>query len=42
MFHLNPRAHFSDGQPITAADVVFTFALLKEKGVPQRRADLRA
>ena len=39
VFHLNPRAHFSDGQPITAADVVFTFALLKEKGVPQRRAD---
>jgi len=39
VFHLDPSAHFSDGQPITAADVAFTFALLKEKGVPQRRAD---
>ena len=38
-FHLDPRAHFSDGTPITSADVSFTFALLKEKGVPQRRAD---
>ncbi len=39
VFHLDPRAHFSDGAPITAADVAFTFALLKEKGLPQRRAD---
>jgi peptide/nickel transport system substrate-binding protein len=27
-FHLNPRAVWSDGQPITAADVQFTFDLL--------------
>jgi peptide/nickel transport system substrate-binding protein len=39
VFHLDPRAHFSDGQPITSADVAFTFALLKEKGVPQKRAE---
>ncbi len=39
VFHLDPRARFSDGAPITAADVAFTFALLKEKGLPQRRAD---
>jgi peptide/nickel transport system substrate-binding protein len=38
-FHLDPRAHFSDGVPITSADVQFTFDLLKEKGVPQRRSD---
>src|SRR5271169_2577985 len=38
VFHLDPRAHFSDGGPITAADVVFTFQLLKQKGRPQQRA----
>ena len=25
-FHLNPRARWQDGQPVTAGDVVFTFA----------------
>ncbi len=37
-FRLNPAAHFSDGRPITAKDVVFTFNLLKTKGRPQQRA----
>ena len=37
-FHLNPAAHFSDGTPITSADVLFTFNLLKAKGRPQQRA----
>lgn len=37
-FHLDPRAKFSDGTPIRASDVAFTFALLKEKGRPQQRA----
>ena len=37
-FRLNPRARFSDGTPITAEDVIFTFALLKDKGRPQQRA----
>ena len=41
VFHLDPRAHFSDGAPIRAADVVFTFNLLKEKGRPQQRAAYR-
>jgi peptide/nickel transport system substrate-binding protein len=36
-FHLDPRAHFSDGKPLTAADVLFSFNLLKEKGRPQQR-----
>ncbi len=31
-FRLDPRAHFSDGSPITSADVIFTFELLKQKG----------
>ncbi len=38
VFHLDPRAHFSDGVPITSADVLFTFQLLREKGRPQQRA----
>jgi peptide/nickel transport system substrate-binding protein len=37
VFHLNPAAHFSDGSPVTSADVVFTFNLLKAKGRPQQR-----
>ena len=37
-FRLNPAARFSDGTPITSADVVFTFNLLKAKGRPQQRA----
>src|ERR1700691_1860894 len=38
VFHLNPAAHFSDGSEITAADVLFTFNLLKTKGLPSQRA----
>ncbi len=37
IFRLDPRATFSDGAPITAADVLFTFDLLKTKGRPQQR-----
>jgi peptide/nickel transport system substrate-binding protein len=37
IFHLDPRARFSDGLPVTSADVLFTFNLLKEKGRPQQR-----
>jgi peptide/nickel transport system substrate-binding protein len=37
-FRIDPRAHFSDGEKITAADVRFTFDLLKAKGRPQQRA----
>ncbi len=36
-FHLDPRAHFSDGAPLTADDVLFSFELLKSKGRPQQR-----
>ncbi len=36
-FKLNPAAAFSDGKPVTTADVEFTFNLLKEKGRPTQR-----
>lgn len=41
VFHLDPRAKFSDGVPITAADVRFSFDLLRDKGRPQQRAAYR-
>ena len=40
-FHLRPEAKFADGAPLTADDVVFTFATLKEKGHPSYRVLLR-
>ena len=36
-FKLDPRAHFSDGHPLTADDVLFSWGLLKEKGKPNLR-----
>ncbi|WP_293265938.1 extracellular solute-binding protein [Neptunomonas sp.] len=33
-FFLRPQARFSDGNPVTAEDVIFTFNLLLEKGAP--------
>lgn len=38
IFRLDPRAHFSDGTPIVADDVLFTFNLLREQGRPPQRA----
>jgi peptide/nickel transport system substrate-binding protein len=38
VFHLDPRARFSDGMAITSADVRFSFELLRQKGRPQQRA----
>jgi peptide/nickel transport system substrate-binding protein len=37
VFHLNPRARFSDGAPVTAADVLFSWRLLRDKGRPNHR-----
>ncbi len=34
IYHLNPKARFHDGQPITAHDVVFTFESLQKRGPP--------
>ncbi len=31
-FNLNPDAKWSDGQPVTPEDVIFTFQLLRDKG----------
>lgn len=36
-FHLNPRARFSDGHPVRAADVLFSWQLLRDKGRPNHR-----
>jgi peptide/nickel transport system substrate-binding protein len=37
-FHIDPRARFSDKTPIVAADLLFSFELLKSKGRPAFRA----
>ena len=37
IFNLRKEAHWQDGQPITADDVVFSFDILKEKGAPNYR-----
>jgi peptide/nickel transport system substrate-binding protein len=36
-FTLNPAAHFSDGVPVTADDVVFSWQLLRDHGRPNHR-----
>ncbi|MEL6750592.1 MAG: ABC transporter substrate-binding protein, partial [Pseudomonadota bacterium] len=40
-FFLNPKARFSDGENVTADDVVFTFELLAEKGRPPYSSRMR-
>jgi len=37
-FHLRQQARFSDGAPITPEDVLFSHAVLKEKGWPYHRS----
>ncbi len=36
-FHINPKARFQDGTPITAEDVLFSFETLKTEGRPNMR-----
>ncbi len=36
-FHLDPGARFSDGQQVTAEDVLFSWALLRDHGRPNHR-----
>ena len=36
-FRLNPSARFSDGKPVTAEDVLFSWDLLRDKGRPNHR-----
>ncbi|MEH6812708.1 MAG: extracellular solute-binding protein [Motiliproteus sp.] len=37
IFNIRPQAHWHDGKPITAEDVVFSFNTLKKKGHPRYR-----
>jgi peptide/nickel transport system substrate-binding protein len=37
-FTLRPEARFSDGKPVTIADVIFSLELLREKGRPFHRS----
>ncbi|SEI03404.1 peptide/nickel transport system substrate-binding protein [Tardiphaga sp. OK245] len=36
-FRINPQAKFSDGKPVLAADVLFSWQLLRDKGRPNHR-----
>jgi peptide/nickel transport system substrate-binding protein len=36
-FTINPAARFSDGRPVTPADVIFSWQLLRDKGRPNYR-----
>ena len=38
IFNMRPEAKFSDGSPLTADDVLFSYELLKDKGLPSFRA----
>ncbi len=40
-FVIRPEARFSDRTPITSADVAFSFATLRDKGLPYMRANYR-
>jgi ABC-type oligopeptide transport system substrate-binding subunit len=35
--HINPNARFHDGTPVTAADVIFSFEILRDQGRPNMR-----
>ncbi len=36
-FRIDPRAQFSDGKPVLAEDVLFSWQLLRDKGRPNHR-----
>lgn len=36
-FHINPKARFSDGSPVTVEDVVYSLETLRDKGRPNYR-----
>ena len=38
VFQINPKARFSDGAPVTPDDVIFSHALLRDKGRPNHRS----
>jgi peptide/nickel transport system substrate-binding protein len=37
-FTINPKAKFSDGEPVTVDDVEFSLAMLRDKGLPNYRS----
>jgi len=39
IFDLDPRATFSDGEPLTTQDVLFSFEMLRDKGKPFYRGN---
>ncbi len=41
IFNMRPEARFSDGSPLTADDVLFSYEILLEKGLPDFRVVLR-
>ncbi|WP_238367675.1 extracellular solute-binding protein [Mesobacterium pallidum] len=41
IFHMRPEARFSDGTPVTAADAVFSYNVLLEKGAPVYKVILK-
>ncbi len=41
IFNIRPEARFSDGSPLTEQDVLFSYKLLREQGLPSYRAELR-
>jgi ABC-type oligopeptide transport system substrate-binding subunit len=41
IFHLNPKARFQGGAPVTVDDVIFSWELLKEKGLANQRGFYR-
>jgi microcin C transport system substrate-binding protein len=38
IFNMRPEARFSDGSPLTAEDVIFSYETLRDKGLPSFRA----
>jgi peptide/nickel transport system substrate-binding protein len=41
VFRLDPEARFSDGRPVTADDVIFSWSLLRDRGRPNHRTFYR-
>ncbi|BDW86825.1 extracellular solute-binding protein [Roseicyclus marinus] len=40
IFTLRPEARFSDGTPVTAQDVLFSYEILRDEGLPSFRANI--
>jgi peptide/nickel transport system substrate-binding protein len=41
-FEIDPKAAFSDGMPVTAADVIFSWQLLRDRGHPMKHRNYYA